>query len=299
MKNTRSTMKLLLLSLTFAAVHFTASPMLWMVQPERLTAEVQAQAIQTLQEQISASLNEQRNVKAGWFGKPKESVEAFFTQNPAPQVLRALFNMSEYGHATHALQNFLSKTNNDPARRNAYNLGSTLVMEACAPAIYSLTNYLANCIVTNRSLMSQEIMDEAVILALMGLVATEQASTWFESNFSENNNLITRVRKAKTDLQAKYDQYIKIALGQTKPDDQYLSNQWNTALQIIIDNGQSWAVNSPLWLALVTFDGYQNLGFEVLTQAQIELFNGVQEEDNWARLEQAIQTVQQKMALAE
>lgn len=297
MKNTRSTMKLLLLSLTFAAIHFSASPMQWIVQPSEQTIELRQQAILTLQEQISASLIDQRKIEAGWFlAKPKESVDAFFTANSTAQVLRALLNLGEYGHASNHLQNFLNRRNDDAAKRHAYNLATTLAMEGCAPALYQLTNYMASCVVANRSLMSQENMDEVVVLAFMGLVATEQASIWFESNFSEDKDLMARVSKAKAGLQAKYAQFLQVAFGQAKADDAYLAAQWAGALQIITNKTERWAASSPVWLALVTFDRYQNLGFDVLTQAQADAFNAVKDNDSHARLEQAVQAVREVKA---
>lgn len=297
MKNTRSTMKLLLLSLAFAAVHITASPMQWIVQPKELSAEQRELAILTLQEQISAHLVEQRKIEAGWlFAKPKESVEAFFAGNSAAQVLRALYNLNEYDHASAHLQNFLNRKNDDVAKQNAHSFATTLAMEGCAPALYQLTNYLASCVTADRSLMSQEYMDNVVILALMGLVATEQASIWFESNFAADQELMARVAKSKAALQAKYTQFMHTVLGQAKADDSYLSAQWDVALQTITNQTHIWAVSNPVWLALVTFDRNQNIAFETLTQAQVDAFHAVEDNNFNARLEQAVQAVREVKA---
>lgn len=295
MKNTRSTMKLLLLSLTFAAIHFSASPMQWIVQPSEQTIELRQQAILTLQEQISASLIDQRKIEAGWFlAKPKESVDAFFTANSTAQVLRALLNLGEYGHASNHLQNFLNRRNDDAAKRHAYNLATTLAMEGCAPALYQLTNYLARCVAVDRSLMSQEYMDNALHVALMGLVATEHASLWFESNFAENQELMARVAKSKAALQAQYNEFIEIVLGQAKADKEYLAAACASVEKIITN---AWAASDPVWLTLVTFDRYQNIGFDQLTQAQADIFNVVEAHDRAEQLVQAVEHVKANMGL--
>lgn len=174
MKST-SSIKMLILSLTFAAVHFVASPMQWIVQPERRSSEDKQQAVSVLKTSINAYLAEVRSAKAGWFSsKPVESVDAFFAKNPGADVLSALLDADEYEHAINSLNQFLVRDNNDHTKRNAYKTALDFALNGSFSMIVALTQYHMKCINANKDLMDQTFMDNTVALMLMGYVAMQQ-----------------------------------------------------------------------------------------------------------------------------
>jgi hypothetical protein len=268
MKNT-SCVQMLVLSLAFTAVYFTASPMKW-VDMQSSPSQRMTDALKVA---IANDLATQRQAPGWGLWKSQETVEHFFAQNAPLDVLSVLFELGEYGHATRALQNFLNRPNGDIAKHSAYKAAWDFAAAGNFPVINTLLDYHMACFRSAPSLMSQDFLNDTLSLIIMGLIASEQAFNLLATQASTDQAAVAKAPAIKGGIQAKYRAFLQDLLKYSNPEmSGSYEARYNATLDILDRN--MWNLQTPLWMKLASIDVYQNIGFGAPSSEQLAADRG-------------------------